>query len=461
MTTTKAAQNSGKTDARVAYLVLGMHRSGTSAVTQLLALAGAHLPENVMPGDEYNTKGYFEPWKIALLNDERLRAAGAAWDDVFAFPFRPLGRKSERGWLNRAEGLFEEEYGDARYPLLKDPRVTVLLPFWRTVLADLEIAARCVIPVRHPLAVAGSLERRDGFATEKSVLLWTAYMLAAEAYTRDLPRAFTDYDALLADWRGEVARIEAAQGAPLPGLTQKAGAEIDRFLSPDLRHNAAAGDLRALGWAGELTASVFDWYQAAARGESPDRTPLERAAEELIRRRDEVGALVSPVARALDRARAELLEARQRLEAERAQAEAAAAELQSTAERDRKVLEAGWRADVARLEAERLRIESQGEAARQELLAQGEAARQELLAQAEANRQELLAQAEADRKVLEAGWRTDVQKLAAERRKLEAQVAAERARLEARRRELEAEIEALRRNWAELGGRLDSILASG
>ncbi len=63
---------------RTAYLVLGMHRSGTSAVTQLLALAGASLPENVMAGDEHNAKGYFEPWKIAILNDGRLRAAGAA-----------------------------------------------------------------------------------------------------------------------------------------------------------------------------------------------------------------------------------------------------------------------------------------------------------------------------------------------------------------------------------------------
>src|SRR5204863_8238513 len=57
---------------RTAYLVLGMHRSGTSAVTQLLGLAGAKLPANVMPGDEHNEKGYFEPWKIAIFNDERL-----------------------------------------------------------------------------------------------------------------------------------------------------------------------------------------------------------------------------------------------------------------------------------------------------------------------------------------------------------------------------------------------------
>src|SRR5436190_24366588 len=109
MSATTPAKPQPKSPARTAYLVLGMHRSGTSAVTQLLALAGASLPENVMAGDEHNAKGYFEPWKIAILNDARLRAAGAAWDDVFAFPFKPLPQQEERIWLSRAVTLFDEE----------------------------------------------------------------------------------------------------------------------------------------------------------------------------------------------------------------------------------------------------------------------------------------------------------------------------------------------------------------
>lgn len=312
MTTTSAA-------GRTAYLVLGMHRSGTSALTQVLALAGASLPENVMAGDEHNAKGYFEPWKVAILNDGLLRASGAAWDDVFAFPYRPLPRKAERSWLSRAEALFEEEFGRTRFPLLKDPRITVLLPFWKTVLADLDVGARCVIPVRHPLAVAGSLARRNGFAAEKSVLLWSAYMLAAEAYTRDVPRAFVSYDGLLGDWRAEVRRIEAAHGAALPNLTDKAGKAIDRFLTPDLSHNAGGGGLKDLGWAGALTAGVLAWFEAAATGAAPDAGPLDAAAAELARRRAEVGVLVSPVTRDLDAARSELLDLRRTLDLERAE----------------------------------------------------------------------------------------------------------------------------------------------
>jgi hypothetical protein len=327
----------GPAGGRTAYLVLGMHRSGTSAVTQLLALAGASLPANVMPGDEHNAKGYFEPWKIALFNDERLRAAGSAWDDIFAFPFRALPEAEEAAWLARAGELFDAEYGRAAWPLMKDPRATALLPFWRKVLRSRDVAARCVIPVRHPLAVAGSLARRDGFTPQKSVLVWTSYMLAAEAYARDLPCAVVGYDALLADWRAQLARIEAAHGASLPKLTAAAAKKIDAFLTPDLRHNAGGGRLADLGWAGEIAQQVFDWFEARARDAAPDRAPLEAAAGELARRQAEIGPLVATSA--LATARAELAQAREQLAA----AEALQAELKAEMAHQREVLEAGWR----------------------------------------------------------------------------------------------------------------------
>ena len=328
---------------RTAYLVLGMHRSGTSAVTQLLALAGAELPANVMPGDEHNAKGYFEPWKIAIFNDERLRAAGSAWDDPFAYPYRRLPSDEERAWLDRACALFDEEFPKAAWPLMKDPRATVLLPMWLEVLARKGVQARCVIPVRHPLAVAGSLRRRDGFADEKSVLVWSAYMLAAEAYTRDLPRAFVGYDALLADWRSEVARIEAAHGAPLPNLTPKAAKAVDGFLTADLRHNAVSDGLKALGWAGDIASDVFDGFEAMAAGGEPDRPLLERAASRLAERARDMGALISSTTRDLAAVRAELMEARARLEVAQA--------FEAEAHADIARLEDGWRAAQSLLDS--------------------------------------------------------------------------------------------------------------
>ncbi|MDP1874857.1 sulfotransferase family protein [Phenylobacterium sp.] len=296
---------------RAAYVVLGMHRSGTSAITQVLALAGASLPENVMPGDEHNAKGYFEPWRIAVFNDQRLRAAGGAWDDPFIFPYRALDPREEKRWITRATDLFDEEFAGARHPLMKDPRVSVLGPLWRTVLQDLGLTARAVIPVRHPLEVAGSLAKRDGFPVEKSLLLWVAYMLGAENCSRDMPRAFVSYDGLLSDWRGQAARIEAAHGAPLPALTPKAAKAIDGFLTRELRHNAAADDLTQIPLVGPLAARVYAWFEAAASDQPRPAEELAAAARTLEDMRQSMGVFVSPVTSDLALARAELLEARQ------------------------------------------------------------------------------------------------------------------------------------------------------
>ena len=331
MSTARPAAKKKVPAPRTAYLVLGVHRSGTSAIAQLLGLAGANLPQNMMAGDEHNQQGYFESWKIAVFNDEWLMASDSSWNDVFSFPFRPLPETEARDWLQRGAALFSEEYGKAGWPLLKDPRVTVLLPFWKAILAGLGIAARCVITVRHPLAVAGSLKHRDGYQEAHSLLLWCAYMLAAEAYSRDLPRAFVGYEALLNDWRGQVTRIETAHGAPLPKMTKQAARQIDQFLSPDLRHNAAEGDLTALGWPGELTARVFSWFEAAAAGDEPNRGLLDAAADNLAKRLAEVGILVTPL----------LADARRQFKKDREQFK-----------KNREVLEAGWTRDVRRLETE-------------------------------------------------------------------------------------------------------------
>jgi len=301
---------------RTAYLVLGMHRSGTSATGQLLSLAGCALPRAAMPGDESNAQGYFEPWRIANLNNERLRAAGSAWDDVFAFP-PPAAATDPAKWRERAISLFEEEYVGRDQLLVKEPRMTVLLPSWREIFTRLNVRLLCVIPVRHPLAVAASLARRDGFPPEKSVLLWSAYMLAAEAYTRDLPRVFVDYDRMLTDWRAEVARIERAHGAPLPRLDGDAEQAIDAALKSDLRHNHADGDLAALGWTGELTRKVFDSLSAATRDEPIATEALDAAATAIEARRREIGPLVSSAARDLDQARIDNLAAQQSLDWER------------------------------------------------------------------------------------------------------------------------------------------------
>ena len=337
---TNKPSNTPPQPTRTAYLVLGMHRSGTSALANLLALAGADLPRDVMPADEHNARGYFEPWRIAVFNDRRLAAAGSAWDDPFAALAPPPA--DEDTWREEARGLFRAQFGRRRRPLLKDPRVSVLASLWRSVLEAEGLALRVLIPIRHPLAVAGSLAKRDSFSARKSVMVWCAYMLAAEAASRDLPRAFVDYDALLEDWRPQIAAAEAQLGEPLPALTATAGRKIDAFLSTELRRNAPGGDLSALGPAGDMAAGVLDWLTAAVRSESPERAPLDRAAAWLADQKALYGDLVSPVSADRSLARTALADAEgraafleQTVEETRQEGELRAAFLEKTVEETR------------------------------------------------------------------------------------------------------------------------------
>ena len=66
-----------------AVVVLGMHRSGTSALTRVLSLAGAELPRTMMrlrAAD--NPTGFWESVKLMEIHDAALEALGSAWDDL-------------------------------------------------------------------------------------------------------------------------------------------------------------------------------------------------------------------------------------------------------------------------------------------------------------------------------------------------------------------------------------------
>jgi hypothetical protein len=57
---------------REALLVLGMHRSGTSAVAGLLVRLGAQPPKTLMEGDADNRKGYWESTALCAFHERLL-----------------------------------------------------------------------------------------------------------------------------------------------------------------------------------------------------------------------------------------------------------------------------------------------------------------------------------------------------------------------------------------------------
>src|SRR5215207_5783818 len=108
---------------RVALLVLGMHRSGTSAVARMLSLLGAALPEHVIGAARGNESGHWEPERLVKLHEEMLAEAGSHWDDWRRFEPTALGPERLSHYRSTIAQLIAEEYDDAPLFVLKDPRL--------------------------------------------------------------------------------------------------------------------------------------------------------------------------------------------------------------------------------------------------------------------------------------------------------------------------------------------------
>ncbi|MCT8997415.1 hypothetical protein [Chelativorans intermedius] len=235
------ARDAGEAE-RTCVLVLGMHRSGTSAMTRVFSLLGCDLPANLMGANETNKAGHWESTAICRFNDRVLESAGSCWHDWQAFHPGWLRSPKARTFREEALGVLEQEFGGSRLFVLKDPRICRLAPFWLDVLAAAGARPLVVLPLRNPLEVAASLQKRNGFEPAFGHLLWLRHVLAAEAATRGLARIFLGYDSMLRSWARVVERAEERFGLSLPRKSSAATAEIEAFLTDKLRHHREASE---------------------------------------------------------------------------------------------------------------------------------------------------------------------------------------------------------------------------
>lgn len=266
-------QVSDATSERTAILVLGMHRSGTSAVTRVLSLLGAALPERLMPQAEGNPVGYFEPMEIVSIHERLLASADTEWSDWGAFPQDWYRSGNRATFLAELSEAVTRNYGDDGLFLVKDPRLLRFVPFWRDLLTEMRVRPAAVLPFRNPIEVALSLKRRDGFPQEHGFLLWLRHVLDAEFHSRDLVRAFVSYDRLLEQKRMATYGLIEALPFDWPRKTSAAFDEIAQFLDGKLRRNTASrDDLALLAGIPEPVRATFRAYERL------ERDPYDRAA---------------------------------------------------------------------------------------------------------------------------------------------------------------------------------------
>ena len=191
---------------RFGLVVLGMHRSGTSAVTGMLRLCGAWVGEDdrLTVANVENPRGFWERRDVRKICDVLLHSAGADWWKIAnlnleAVPHAVLSEQRRRF----AEVV--SEFGEHGAWVVKEPRLCLLLPLLRDYLD----AAVCVHVFRNPLEVARSLQRRNGFSIAAGMALWEAYNRCALKASSPMPRVMVGYGALMRDPETAIGRLVA------------------------------------------------------------------------------------------------------------------------------------------------------------------------------------------------------------------------------------------------------------
>ncbi len=210
--------------------VVGMSRSGTSALTRVLGLAGVHLGRGLAEErGRDNPSGYWEFPPFRQINESILKRFDGSWAHPPALP---------PGWemdpilddLYHCASTELEGFSGHRLWGWKDPRTSITLPFWNRVLPH----QKFVICVRNPVSVANSIVKRNRLPVETALDLWFEYNVAALVNTDPARRVIVHYESLLEDWSGVVKSIGETLGLPLAS-PEDIRDSVEEFIDPSKR----------------------------------------------------------------------------------------------------------------------------------------------------------------------------------------------------------------------------------
>lgn len=218
-------------------LVLGMGRSGTSALTAALGHLGFELgpPEDLIAPDDQNVHGYFEVGRLTLLNDRIRMALGMLHNSCIALPdqWREFDHIPQLVTeLSREIGTFAK---GKRLWAIKDPRMSLLLPIYHSVAPN----AGIVICLRHPEASSESFAKKFQVPRVYCLGLWMQHNLTALRDSRLFEsRTVCSYDDLIRSTEIELEKVVGSEvWASLPEASRSRAIES---LDPALSHGAAS-----------------------------------------------------------------------------------------------------------------------------------------------------------------------------------------------------------------------------
>ena len=196
---------------RKAFIVCGMHRSGTSAMARLLSIGGCALPRTLMAPAPDNPLGFWESDVVVAFNDRVLTTLKSSWRDVF---FRREG--FPEFLLEEAIDVLRSEFDGDGPCVLKDPRISLVHPLWTAAFQRLGWRPRYVLMCREPRDVAMSLYMREKMNPRHALLLWAAYTSSSLIDLREQSFSVVLHDDLMANPLATVERVFKEAGCKAP-----------------------------------------------------------------------------------------------------------------------------------------------------------------------------------------------------------------------------------------------------
>lgn len=269
----------------IGIFVLGMHRSGTSAVTRLVSLLGPHTPpeHDLVQPTAKNPKGYWESEALVNFNERVIAAVGSDIGCPLVLP---------PGWQRdpRLDALRRDAPAEVRgiFPVApwvwKDPRHCLVFSFWHDAL---DVEPVVVLVNRHPLEITASAQRlRSDQRKVYGLALWERYLRQGLAQIAGLPVLVVRYETVLTEplaWSERAHDFLTRAGVPVREPRKE---EVAAFIDVELRHTEHTRDeLLADPDVSEAQRALFDALVALEGGHdafAPPSLPDETATTEAL-----------------------------------------------------------------------------------------------------------------------------------------------------------------------------------
>jgi len=222
---------------KTCLFVLGMHRSGTSAMAGVLSFLGMGFDSNLVeavPND--NPKGYWEPVEVVEINNDIFTALKMHYMDFSSFPNGWMDHEAMDPIRHRINNWFKQSFLDESLIAVKDPRLCRTLPLWVEVLEQQQGKAKYIHVFRHPMEVVGSLLARDDtFSIVEGLLVWLGHVLDSFACSSSKHSAIVSYGALMDDPILTLGTVGANLKLEWPLNPETVAGSLETFLErPDL-----------------------------------------------------------------------------------------------------------------------------------------------------------------------------------------------------------------------------------